>query len=57
MEIVSAVTTKWLNIPQVDTRTISKCCLKIIIHANEFSTDFLMVSFRIPSSTGVSGLL
>ena len=57
MEIVSAVTTKWLNIPQVDTRTISKCCLKIIIHANEFSTDFLIVSFQIPSSTGVSGLL
>jgi hypothetical protein len=45
MEILSAVTTKCLNIPHINTPTNSKCCLKIIIHANEFRQRLLDSEF------------
>ena len=45
MVIVSAVRIKCLNIPHINTPTDFKCCLKIIIHANQFSQRLLDSEF------------
>ena len=45
MVIVSAVSTKRWNIPHINTPKNFKCCLKIIIHANQFKQRLLDSEF------------
>jgi len=47
MVILSAVSIKCLNIPHINTPTNFKCCLKIIIHANQFRQRLLYSEFSV----------